>query len=59
MSTLGVGGVFALMVLLTDLYAVIRILRAACSKVTKMRWVTGVVLVPVIGVVVWMLFGPS
>lgn len=59
LGALSTGTWLVLGVLLTDLYAAVRILRAACAPATKAGWLALVFLVPVVGVVVWMVFGPS
>ena len=56
MSVFGMAGV---MVLLADLWAITRTLRSDAETKSKMLWVAFVLLVPVVGVVGWILFGPS
>ena len=54
-----VGGLFGLLVLVADVYAIIRIVRAECATMTKALWIALILVLPVVGVVLWMLFGPS
>ena len=47
------------MVVIADLYAITRTLRSTCDTAKKMQWIAIVLLVPVLGVVLWSMFGPS
>jgi biotin transporter BioY len=52
-------GIFAGLLLLTNLYAIVRTVRSEVTTQNKTVWIAGVLLVPVVGAVTWILFGPS
>ena len=56
MSIYTVAGGF---LLLTNLWAITRTLRSDAEAAAKWRWVAMVLLLPVIGAVAWILYGPS
>ncbi len=46
-------------VLLADAWAITRTLRSDASRRRKLAWVAAVLLLPFVGMVLWILFGPS
>ena len=48
-----------IMVLLADLWAITRTLRSDAEPKNKVKWVAIVLLLPFVGMVLWILFGPS
>ena len=52
-------GLAAGLVLLADLYAMIRTIRSDATRTLKALWVSLVLVLPFFGVVAWVLFGPS
>ncbi len=56
---LSVGGLFGLVVLVLDVWAIISIIQSSAETVTKVLWVVLVLLLPVLGLIVWFLFGPK
>lgn len=55
---LEVGGVGGLLVLILDVWALISILGSSASTGRKVIWVILVLLLPVLGFILWLLFGP-
>ncbi|NKB99103.1 MAG: hypothetical protein GKR90_11510 [Pseudomonadales bacterium] len=47
------------LILLADLWAIVRTVRSDADTSKKILWVGIVLLLPFIGVVAWILFGPS
>ena len=47
------------LILLDYLWAIVRTLRSPASGREKAAWVAFVLLVPFVGVIAWMFFGPS
>lgn len=47
------------LIVLADLWAIVRTLRSDANTRQKILWVAIVLLLPFIGVVAWILFGPS
>ena len=52
-------GMAGLMVLIADLYAIVRTVRSDSEAPKKALWVGIVLLLPFVGVVLWIFFGPS
>lgn len=48
-----------IMLLLADLWAVVRTLRSDAETQSKVMWVAIVLLLPIVGMVLWIFFGPS
>ena len=58
MMNFGFGGVFGLLVLIGDIWAIINILQSPVSNEKKLIWIVAVVLLPVLGLVLWFFLGP-
>jgi hypothetical protein len=48
-----------IMVLLANLWAITRTIRSDADTKTKVMWVAIVLVLPFVGMVLWILFGPS
>ena len=48
-----------IMVLLANLWAITRTVRSYAEPKTKLLWVAIVLLLPIVGMVLWIIFGPS
>ncbi|MEQ8268731.1 MAG: PLDc N-terminal domain-containing protein [Parvibaculum sp.] len=55
----GYGGILGIIVLILDIYAIIRIVQSGAEPVWKAIWIVIVLLLPVLGLVLWYLFGPK
>ena len=51
-----IGG---LIVLVADIYAIVMILQSSAATVEKLIWSIVILLLPVVGVIVWLLAGPG
>lgn len=54
----GYNGIWALLVLAADVWAIINILQASVSNEKKLLWVIAVVLLPLLGFILWYFLGP-
>lgn len=54
-----VTGLAVTLVLLANLFGIVRTLRSSAEAVKKAMWVAIILLLPFVGVVAWILFGPS
>lgn len=54
-----VGGVFGLLLLIANIYAIVKTLQSSASTGSKVLWIVIVLLLPVIGLIAWFLFGPK
>ncbi|MEQ8335588.1 PLDc N-terminal domain-containing protein [Nisaea sp.] len=52
------SGLFALIILIADIYAVIQVLSSGASGVNKLLWALLIIVLPVIGLIIWMVAGP-
>ena len=50
--------ILGLLVLLLDIYAIYNVLVSGASLPAKLLWTLGIIVLPVIGFVVWLLAGP-
>jgi hypothetical protein len=50
---------WGIIILIADIYAIIKIAQSSASALQKALWIVGVLLFPVIGFIVWLLLGPG
>lgn len=53
-----VTGIFGLLILIADVYAILKIAQSSASTGAKTAWIVAVLLLPVLGVIIWFFFGP-
>jgi hypothetical protein len=53
------NGVWGLLVLIVDVWAIINIIQSRATTGMKVLWVVIVVLLPVLGVILWYFLGPK
>ena len=53
-----VGGIFGLLILIADVWAIVSIAQSAASTGKKVLWIVLVLLLPVVGLILWFLLGP-
>jgi len=54
-----VGGLLGLLHLIIVVYAFIKIVQSNASTLGKVLWVVLILLLPLFGLIIWLLFGPS
>jgi len=52
------GGIFGLLVLAGDIWAIINIFQSSASNEKKLLWILVVVLLPLLGLILWFFLGP-
>ncbi len=52
-------GLLGLIILVLDIYAIIKTLGSGASTGIKLLWVLIILVMPLIGLILWFLFGPS
>ncbi|NKB19225.1 MAG: hypothetical protein GKS01_01660 [Alphaproteobacteria bacterium] len=52
-------GIFGLILLVIDIFAIYKILTSSAEMVKKIIWVLVVILLPLIGVILWWFMGPK
>jgi len=58
MMNIGYNGLWGLLVLAGDIWAIINILQSSASNEKKLLWTVVVVLLPLIGLILWYFLGP-
>jgi len=53
------ASVIGLLILVLDIFAIIRILQSSASGAEKILWILGVLVFPLIGMAVWFFAGPG
>lgn len=53
-----VGGLFGLLVLAADIWAILNIIQSASTTGSKALWILLVLVLPVLGVIIWYFAGP-
>jgi Phospholipase_D-nuclease N-terminal len=53
-----VGGILGLIILALDIWAIINIFGSSASTGAKVVWILLVLLLPVVGLIIWLLAGP-
>jgi hypothetical protein len=53
------GGLWGLLVLIADVWAIVNILQSSADSGTKVLWTVLVILLPVLGFILWLLLGPK
>ena len=53
-----VGGIFGLLVLIADVWAIVSVVQSAASTGKKVLWIVVILLLPVLGLILWFLLGP-
>jgi hypothetical protein len=54
-----VTGLFSLLLLILMVYAVVKIIQSDAGTGAKVIWVVLILLLPVLGVILWLFFGPK
>ena len=54
----GYNGLWGLLVLAGDIWAIINILKSPASNEKKLIWILAVVLLPLLGLILWYFLGP-
>ncbi len=54
-----VGGIFGLLLLIADVYAIVKTVQSSASTGAKVIWIVVILLLPLVGLIAWFLFGPK
>ncbi|MGH2843346.1 MAG: PLD nuclease N-terminal domain-containing protein [Solirubrobacteraceae bacterium] len=52
------GGLWGLLVLIADVWAIVNVFQSTASTGSKVAWTVIVIVLPVLGFVLWLIFGP-
>ncbi len=53
-----VGGLIGLLILAADIWAIVNVVQSGTSTGAKVLWIVVILVLPVIGLIVWLLAGP-
>ena len=53
------GGIFALIILALDIWAILKIASSSETAGKKTLWIVLIIVLPIIGLIIWALAGPS
>ena len=53
-----VGGLFGLLILIADVWAIIKTIQSGASTGSKVLWIVVILILPLLGVILWFLMGP-
>ena len=54
-----VGGLLGLIILVLDVWAVIKVIQSPAGTGAKVFWVVVILIMPVVGLLLWLLLGPK
>jgi hypothetical protein len=52
------GGIIGLLILIADIWAIVKILQSGASTGAKVLWIVLILILPVVGLIIWLLAGP-
>lgn len=52
-------GIFGLIVLIADIYAIYKVLTSGASGLAKVLWTLAILILPVLGFIAWLIAGPK
>ncbi len=55
----GVNGIFGLLILAADIWAIVNIFQSSATTGAKVLWILLVLLLPLLGLVIWFFAGPK
>ena len=53
------GGILGLIILILDIWAIMKVISSGASGGEKILWVLIIILLPVIGLILWYFMGPK
>ncbi len=56
---MGTTGIFGLIILILDIYAILMILQSSAKTIEKLIWALVVFLLPLLGLIIWYFAGPG
>ncbi len=53
-----VGGLFGLIILIADIWAIVSTIQSGASTGSKVLWIVVILILPLVGLILYLLFGP-
>lgn len=54
-----VGGILGLIILILDIWAIVKIIGSSAGTGAKVIWIIVILVLPLLGLILWLLFGPK
>ena len=54
-----IGGLIGLVILIADIYAIIKTIQSSASTGMKVLWTVVILIFPLVGLLLWLVFGPK
>lgn len=54
-----IGGLLGLIILVLDVWAIVKTVQSGATTGTKVLWIVLILLLPVLGLILWAIFGPQ
>ena len=54
-----VGGIIGLIILIADIWAIVKTVQSRASTGKKVLWILVIIVLPIIGLLLWLLMGPK
>jgi hypothetical protein len=54
-----VSGLLGLLILIADIYAIVKTAQSSAPTGTKVLWIVVILLLPVVGLILWWVLGPK
>ncbi len=54
-----VGGLLGLLLLIADIWAIVKTVQSGASTGAKVFWVVLILILPLLGLIIWLIFGPK
>lgn len=53
-----VGGILGLLILVADIWAIVKTVQSGASTGTKVLWIVLILVLPLLGLIIWLFAGP-
>jgi hypothetical protein len=53
-----VGGLFGLLILVADIWAIVKTVQSGASTGAKVFWIVLILILPLLGLIIWLFAGP-
>jgi hypothetical protein len=53
-----VGGLLGLIILIADIWAIVKTLQSGASTGAKVLWIVVILVLPLVGLLLWLIMGP-
>jgi Phospholipase_D-nuclease N-terminal len=54
-----VGGIFGLIILVADIWAIVKTMQSGASTGAKVLWIVLILFLPILGLLLWLVAGPK